>query len=147
MFLGFKLGDKIQAENYKMPKEKKGDPRGYTRQTIKKLFALSGNLCAFPNCPERVVNENNAKNSNICHIEAAEAGGQRYNPNMTDIQRADYDNLILLCVQHHDETNDIEKYTVDVLKTMKQEHTSQYLGEKITKNPSMLNVLINWSLS
>jgi hypothetical protein len=26
---------------------------------------------------------------------------------------------------------------------MKQEHASQYLGEKITKNPSMLNVLIN----
>lgn len=85
----------------------------------------------------------NAKDSNICHIEAAERDGERYREDMTDKERADYENLILLCIQHHDETNDIEKYSVDVLKKMKQEHESKQLRETIQKNPSMLNNLIN----
>ena len=94
--------------------------RNYSPLTIKRLFGLSGNQCAFPGCTKICVNTQNAKDSNICHIEAAEKGGERYNPLMTDKQRADYPNLILLCIQHHDETNDIEKYTVEILKDMKQ---------------------------
>lgn len=113
-------------------------PRSYTDNTLKRLFALSGNQCAFPGCTKLMVNQKNAKDSNICHIEAAQPGGERYNPNMTDEQRAHFDNLILLCVQHHDETNDTEKYTVECLKTMKREHQSQFLDERIKKNPSML---------
>ncbi len=113
-------------------------PRGYTDKTLKRLFALSGNLCSFPGCSRRLVNSNNAKDSNICHIEAAKPGGERYNPSMTDAQRADYDNLILLCVQHHDETNNTDKYTVACLKKMKIGHESTYLNEQIIKNRSML---------
>ena len=116
-------------------------PRAYTDKTIKRLFALSGNQCSFPECSRRMVNHNNAKDSNICHIEAANLGGERYNDNasMTDRQRADYDNLILLCVQHHDETNDTETYTVESLKTMKKNHEAQYLNEQLKKKPSMLS--------
>nr|NJM04850.1 hypothetical protein [Desulfobacula sp.] len=113
-------------------------PRDYTDKTLKRLFGLSGNLCAFPGCSKRLVNQNNAKDSNICHIEAANPSGERYNMNMSDVQRADYDNLILLCVQHHDETNDTKKYTVEHLKLMKKNHESYYLNERIKKNPSML---------
>lgn len=113
-------------------------PRAYTDKTIKRLFALSGNQCSFPECSRRMVNHNNAKDSNICHIEAANPGGERYNARMTDSQRADYDNLILLCVQHHDETDDTEKYTVADLKTMKKNHEAQYLNEQLKKKPSML---------
>lgn len=113
-------------------------PRGYTDKTLKLLFGLSGNQCSFPECSRRLVNPHNAKDSNICHIEAAKPGGERYNPSMTNNQRAHYDNLILLCVQHHDETNDTEKYTVEHLKKMKKDHESQYLNERIKKNPSML---------
>jgi hypothetical protein len=113
-------------------------PRDYTEKTLKRLFALSGNYCAFPGCNKRLVNNRNAKDSNICHIEGANVGGERYNPNMTDEQRADYDNLILLCIQHHDETNDETKYTVDILKKMKSDHESQFLIDKINRNPSML---------
>jgi hypothetical protein len=56
---------------------------------------------------------------------------------------ADYENLILLCIQHHDETNDVEKYTIDVLKKMKREHISDQLNEKISRNPSMLRNTVN----
>lgn len=117
--------------------------RYYTDQTLKKLYALSGNECAFPSCEKRLLNERNAKDSNICHIEAANSNGQRYNPNMTDDERADYENLILLCVQHHDETNDVLKYTVDILKDMKKNHESKFLHQRLKNNLSMLKNTIN----
>ena len=117
--------------------------RNYTSKTLKRLFGLSGNQCAFPGCNKPLVNENNALDSNICHIEAACEGGERYNPEMSDPERADYENLILLCIQHHDETNDVEKYTVDVLKKMKLEHESNLLAAKITSRPSMLSNAVN----
>jgi len=104
--------------------------RNYSQKTIKRLFALSGNQCAFPNCNRILVNQNNALDSNICHIEAAESKGQRYNPNMTDKERADYNNLILLCPIHHDETNNVDEYTVDVLRNMKKNH-EQLIRERI----------------
>jgi hypothetical protein len=78
----------------------------------------------------------------ICHIEAAKPGGERYNPDMTDKERADYKNLILLCPQHHAETNNVNKYTVKVLTKMKRDHESQYLSERYGKNPSMLKNVI-----
>ena len=112
--------------------------RNYTDMTLKRLFALSGNCCAFPGCKELLVNRRNALDSNICHIEGANEGSQRFNPKMSDVDRANYDNLILLCRQHHDETNDTTLYTVAVLKKMKQDHESQYLTKKLRNNPSML---------
>lgn len=117
--------------------------RNYSPQTIKKLFALSGNQCAFPNCSKIIVNQNNAKDSNICHIEAANEDGERYRDSMTDKERADYENLILLCVQHHDETNNVNIYTVEVLKDMKRNHESSILSRIMNKNPSMLINTIN----
>lgn len=62
---------------------------------------------------------------------------------MSDKERADYDNLILLCPQHHRETDDEKMYTVSILKDMKQKHVSRYLHEKIMRNPSMLMNAVN----
>ena len=111
----------------------------YTDVTLKKLYALSGNQCAFPNCEKELVNRGNAKNSNICHIEARNEGGQRYNSNMTDKERNDYPNLILLCIQHHDKTNDVEKYTVERLKQMKQIHESE-VDERMSPTKKILTI-------
>jgi len=59
-----------------------------TPLTIKRLYALSGNQCAFPGCGVIFVStENDTNISNICHIEAAENGGKRYNPNSNDNER------------------------------------------------------------
>lgn len=117
-------------------------PRNYNQLTIKRLYGRAGNECAFPGCSQVMVNENNAKDSNICHIEAAKLGGERYRALMSNKERAAYENLILLCVQHHDETNDIVKYTVDVLKQMKSNHESDQLSKKLSTNPSMLKNII-----
>lgn len=117
--------------------------RYYTDKTIKRLFALSGNECAFPSCSKQLVNEENALDSNICHIEAASEGGERYNPEMTDKERADYPNLILLCPQHHAKTDDVTVYTIETLQQMKKNHESFILNSKMKANPSMLKNAIN----
>ena len=119
------------------------DARKYTQKTLKRLYGLSGNICAFPDCNTLLVNTYNALDSNICHIEAANEYGERYNASMTDEQRADYPNLILLCRQCHDKTNDVSIYSVDVLKEMKKKHESLYLNQRINNNPSMLKNAIN----
>jgi len=118
--------------------------RKYTDKTIKRLFALSGNQCAFSNCEKKLVNQNNAKDSNICHIEAKNEGGERYNPDMSEEERDDYPNLILLCIQHHDETNDVQKYTVEKLKQMKRNHEIE-IAKKLSpqQRTSFLAEVIN----
>jgi len=118
-------------------------PRNYSDLTIKRLYALSDNRCAFPGCSVVFTSPNNITNfSNICHIEDAEEGG-RFNPNMTDNQRASFENLILLCPIHHIETNDTKKYTVDSLREMKQKHESLSISKGLARNPSMLKNTIN----
>ena len=124
-------------------------PRNYSQLTIKRLFSLSGNQCAFSGCNTTFTNPKNDTNlSNICHIAGAEKGGERYDPNMTDKERASYDNLILLCANHHIETNDVSKYTVSSLKLMKRNHEKDILKkigttDILNKYPSSLAVVIN----
>jgi len=122
--------------------------RNFLDSTIKRLYAFSGNQCAFPDCKETLFNSDNEINkSNICHIEAAEPGGQRYNPNSTDEYRRSYDNLILLCPNHHKETDNANIFTVEVLQDIKRKHHDKIrtlLSEQniLTKYPSALNTVI-----
>lgn len=96
-----------------------------TSSTIKRLFALSGNVCAFPGCTQSIF-ENENTVGQVCHIEAAEEKGQRYNPDQSDEERRNFENLIVLCPTHHAITNDVQKYTVPVLQKMKLEHESKF---------------------
>lgn len=112
-------------------------PRHYTPKTLKRLYGLACNRCSFPGCEEIMSDELSAKTSNICHIEAANEGGERWNKDMTDAQRADYDNLILLCVRHHDITNDVDEYNVEKMKAMKKSHEQEM--ERRTSNERPLN--------
>lgn len=126
----------------------KSKARDITQLTRQRLYAMSGNQCAFPKCSQMFFNIDDETNvSNICHIEAVEPGGQRYNSNSDDEYRRSFDNLILLCPNHHKITDDIRTYTVDSLKEMKREHEAKFMriavGQNlITKNPSALNIVI-----
>lgn len=126
--------------------------RNYSRLTIKKLFALSGNYCAFPDCDIMFLNSDDDTNySNICHIEDANQDthkADRFNSLMSGKDRADYENLILLCPNHHIATNDVEKYDVKALKKMKRDHEiiirKRLAGKNlISKYPSALNTIIS----
>jgi hypothetical protein len=91
-------------------------------ETIRALFARSGNRCAFPGCTQVLINRKNQFVAQICHIRAAEPGGERYEPSMTDEQRRSYGNLILLCYPHHVETDDVIEFPVERLEAIKAEH-------------------------
>lgn len=98
-----------------------------TPSTIKKLLAVSGNRCAFPDCTQPLVNEHEAFVGQVCHIEAAEPGGERYNPEQSDEDRRSFSNLMLMCANHHIITNDTTKFDVPTLTLMKTEHEKQYI--------------------
>lgn len=97
-------------------------------ETLRALFANSGNNCAFPNCTQKLINQKNQFIGQICHIEAANEKGERYNYESTDDYRRGYDNLILLCYPHHIETNDVSEFSVDALKRIKIEHEIKFKG-------------------
>lgn len=113
-----------------------------TPTTIKKLFALSGNLCAFPGCTQKLVDDDENLTAEICHIEAAKPGGERFNINQTDEERRDFANLILLCPNHHKVTDDVAKYSVDVLGEMKRKHESQSHEKTITPSDDLVKRIL-----
>jgi hypothetical protein len=117
-----------------------------TLVTIKRLYALSGNQCAFPDCTVKFVSPIEDVNlSEVCHIEAAEPGGTRYNSDSNDEERRSFDNLILLCPTHHTLVDSSANYSADDLRDMKKAHEDKMLQpEKLQKNPSALNTVIKY---
>ena len=97
-----------------------------TKDTIRELFVKSGNECAFPDCGHRVIDENGVFIAQMCHIEAAEKGGQRFNKNMTNESRRHVSNLMLMCHKHHKITDNVELYPVDRLQEMKRKHEARF---------------------
>ena len=91
-----------------------------TQDILRALFTRSGNKCTFPGCTHPLINEKNQFIAQVCHIEGASEGGERYNSNSNDECRRSYENLLILCHQHHIETNDIDEYPTECLVEMKK---------------------------
>jgi hypothetical protein len=64
----------------------------------------------------------------ICHIEAAEKGGERFNPKQTNEECRNFANLVLMCYEHHVATNDVAKYKVIDLQRLKAEHEAKFMN-------------------
>jgi hypothetical protein len=97
-------------------------PSGPSLRVVKRLFALSGNRCAFPKCRQQLVQDGSILGE-ICHIKAASPQGPRHDPSQSPADRHDFGNLLLLCSIHHKVIDDDElSYTVERLVTMKQTH-------------------------
>lgn len=105
---------------------------------LRALFARSGNQCSFPGCTAALVNENNQFIAQVCHIEAAETGGERFNTDQTNEQRRQYENLILLCYPHHVETNNVKTYTVGRLREIKAAHEATFEKNNFKIDESLL---------
>ncbi len=110
-------------------------------EVLRSLFAHSGNQCAFECCSQVLINHKNQFVGQICHIEAANQGGERFNPSSTDEERRSYDNLLLLCYQHHIETNDINEFTVEKLKVIKQKHENNFKGKPFNVEEEQLLII------
>jgi hypothetical protein len=71
----------------------------------------------------------------ICHIRAASPSGPRYDPQQTIVQRHSYDNLLLLCANHHTTIDDDpEAYTVERLIKMKSDHEAKMKTDNQTRS-------------
>ncbi len=90
--------------------------------TIKRLYAVSGNRCAFPKCPAPLVHEGKVT-GRICHIKGAKPGSARHDQKQSDAERHGFGNLILMCPIHHDVIDaDEVAYTVERLHNLKMAH-------------------------
>lgn len=115
--------------------------------TVRQILALSGNQCAFPGCTEKVVNNDGALVSQICHIEAAEVGGERFNENQSDEERRSFENLVILCYRHHVETDDVEKFPVEEMKKIKANHEKLFAQQPFNSTDDTVEQLISNSFS
>jgi len=107
------------------------------RETLIALFAKSGNACAFPGCTQELVTARNQ----VCHIEAANPGGPRFNPTSTDEERRSFKNLVLLCYQHHKESDDISAFDATTLLAIKHKHESLHGQKPFKVNEAFLHRL------
>ena len=109
-----------------------------TPSTVKKLFAYSGNICASPTCNNSII-DNDVVLGEICHIEAAEENGPRYNKNSNDEYRRSYDNLILLCEKCHKIIDNNEKqFMAPIISTWKTNHENKYKNANFPASDSII---------
>ena len=97
-----------------------------TQDTLRELFLKSGNLCAFPGCNQIMMDIAGNFIGQICHIEAAEPNGPRFNSLMSNEERRHVSNLMLMCYQHHKITDNVDIYTKERLKEIKDEHEKTF---------------------
>jgi hypothetical protein len=94
----------------------------------RRLFARSGDRCAFPGCPRRLTADGSPPDrlvvlGEMAHIVAESPGGPRGDSPLTPQERNRAENLILLCNNHHQLVDSQPKtYTVERLLEMKADH-------------------------
>jgi hypothetical protein len=94
--------------------------------TVKRLAILSGNRCAFPKCATPLVDRDaGVVIGEVCHIKSLSPDGPRYDPTQTDGERNAFENLTVMCANHHTVIDaDAESYTVERLIKIKADHES-----------------------
>ncbi|MGE7121750.1 hypothetical protein ACQKIC_16150 [Peribacillus sp. NPDC046944] len=116
-------------------------------KTIKRLFALSRNKCAFPSCNRNLVTEDGKVVGKICHIKARSKGGPRYDSSQSDEERHGFDNLIIMCPIHHDVIDSDEKsYTVERLEEIKKQQKSREEGYNGNLDEVANSLLLNMKI-
>src|SRR6266849_569191 len=84
----------------------KPSARSYSHRTLKVLFALSGNRCAWPDCHHPIITNATEFSPDlvvgqISHVYSHSDNGPRGKAGMTEKQRREADNLMLFCPTHH----------------------------------------------
>lgn len=93
----------------------------------RQLYLHSGNLCAYPGCPSALVDSRGVFIGETCHIRAAEKGGARFDPRMSNEARRAPSNLLLMCSTHHRIIDqDVQTWTVERLEATKASHEHRF---------------------
>jgi hypothetical protein len=107
-------------------------------KTLRLLYTLSGNECAFPNCDHPIFDQDGLYVAELCHIEAESQGGPRYNPSQDGNKRNGFDNLVFMCHRHHREIDNKPIYSVETLKEIKNNHEARFSESGKIANKMML---------
>lgn len=90
------------------------------------LWALSGNVCAAPDCSVELTDRTTSRAvtlGEIAHIHASNEGGPRFDVGLTKAQRDSYANTLLLCRHHHRLVDaNPEDFPADILRDWKEAH-------------------------
>lgn len=100
-----------------------------TGSVTRELYLRSGNRCAYPGCVQPLMTADGVLVGEIAHIEAALPEGKRFRKAMTNEERRQAQNLLLLCGTHHTvvDTDDLT-WTVAELQSLKARHEAIYTG-------------------
>lgn len=100
---------------------------GPRETTIRRLFAVSMNRCAFPGCTTPIVDPGTGTIlAEVCHIHAQSTGGPRFNPAQTDEDRHAIENLVVMCRVHHKVIDEnISVYSAENLREIKRHHEDE----------------------
>lgn len=103
------------------------EARKYSAGTKAALFALGKGTCYFQRCSKPVVEETEGQQLvavQIAHIMGANEGSARYDPDMSDTQRAAFSNLMLMCTTHHKLIDGpmSDEYPAELLQNWKADH-------------------------
>ena len=99
-----------------------------SQKDLRILYQKSGNRCAFPGCLKVLVYPESSLDdhvvlSEVAHIVSPKPGGPRGEYPLSLEERDKYENLILLCEEHHTIVdNQVQTYTVERLRQMKADH-------------------------
>src|SRR5664280_1931410 len=99
-----------------------------TRAVLKQLMVLTNNCCAFQDpvtgkaCESHLYKPGwKQVNADMCHIRGDSPGSARHDESMSPEDRRSFDNLIVLCPNHHNIIDNVrpDDFTVEVLEDMK----------------------------
>lgn len=100
--------------------------------TQRRLFAASAGYCQNPGCSNELFVDAAGKSIHIAemaHVFAANDGGPRANPALTEAERGAFENLVMLCANCHtmvDKAPDVFPDTM--ILTWKREHANKLRG-------------------
>lgn len=106
--------------------------RTYSEKTIKLLFGTAAH-CAYPGCSSKLIfkdRELYTPTAQIAHIRSEKANGPRYDTNYPSGSINSFENLLLLCGEHHPPVDRHEStYSVEELLDWKEMQSRQ--GERL----------------
>jgi hypothetical protein len=106
-----------------------GERKKLSPAMLAALWTVSNGRCYAPGCPHPVVFEVRPgefqKNAQVAHIYGVRSNAPRYRADMDAEERDSFENLLLLCMPHHEEVDgkDGEKrYPPELLRKWKIQH-------------------------
>lgn len=115
--------------------------RTYHLADLKKLFALSYNICDGPGCDERLADPRWPRVlAEICHIHGLRPGSARYVPTFAIEELNSYWNLLLLCRNCHLKVDHllVNEFPAERLLLIKERHSTRgNEGRQWTMDPRL----------